>query len=181
VRLGDFGCSQPVSGNFLGGSVPFMSPEVVCGVENFSKFRSDIWSLGVTFYVMAVGRLPWRGIGSDNIKAEIRLGVCPNMNGIDPRITSLVRSAMIYEPSRRASLESLIEMVAGWPTPSGMMLKNLFAAPSMRRSHINALRPSASATFRSIVDHRCETPLQGECNSPLREIDESQMNESEHL
>jgi serine/threonine protein kinase len=156
VRLGDFGCSRTAGGNFLGGSMPFMSPEMICAVEHLNKFRSDIWSLGITFYMMATGRLPWRGADTEAIKAEIRLGVGPHLSGIDTRIAPLIKSAMQFEPSRRASLESLIETVAGWSSGTGTPLKGVFAATTIRRSRTHLLPQLSRSSFSNLEDLAAE-------------------------
>jgi hypothetical protein len=95
---------------------------------------------------MAVGKLPWRGSSTEAIKAEIRLGVCPSLTGVDPRIIPLVKGMMHLEPSRRPALESLIETVAGWTGGTGTTLKNVLSVTGIRRSHthLRYLTPRSS-------------------------------------
>jgi serine/threonine protein kinase len=129
VRLGDFGCSGHTTCDFFGGSRPFMSPEIVCQVGSFNQFLSDIWSLGVTFYYMAAGKLPWRNTSSDAIQAEIRIGGYVPLTDVDPRIPPLIKSMLKLEADQRASLPSLMEMVASWPTQSGIARRLSMVVP----------------------------------------------------
>jgi serine/threonine protein kinase len=147
VRLGDFGSSRNSSGTFMGGSRPFMSPEICLKVEGFNKFQSDIWSLGVTFYVMACGLLPWIGQTPEAMKAEIRLGVVAPLTDVDSRIQPLLARMLRFTPAKRASLQSLIDTVSSWgaatlPTKGSLAARSILAcagrvpkARSFRASH----------------------------------------------
>ena len=78
--LSDFGTSEFFVGKSYGvtglrGTPAFAAPEV-WSAESFNPFHADIWSLGVTFYVMLIGKLPFCGENladlGDNI-AELSL------------------------------------------------------------------------------------------------------------
>lgn len=63
VRIGDFGfaisveeCADPVRENL--GSPLFMSSEALG--KNVYGYKSDIWAIGVSFFEMLMGRVPWR-------------------------------------------------------------------------------------------------------------------------
>ena len=66
MKLSDFGASfymdeyGKIQKNVLG-SRDFMSPECIGG-DPYGE-PSDIWSLGITLYVCAMGKLPYRNAG----------------------------------------------------------------------------------------------------------------------
>jgi serine/threonine protein kinase len=115
VRLGDFGCSRAAGTEFVGGSTPYMAPEILSRMENYDKFQADIWSLGVTFYQMACARVPWKGDRSEEMKKEIRLGIIAPLSGVDPKITALISGMMQLDPNRRTRLQDLLETMSDWP------------------------------------------------------------------
>lgn len=63
VKVADFGIARAVSSQTLNstvvGSVHYISPEQARG--GYSDGRSDIYSLGITMYEMATGRVPFEG------------------------------------------------------------------------------------------------------------------------
>jgi serine/threonine protein kinase len=59
-KLADFGISRRFadpSSVHRAGTLAFLAPEVL-GCAAYDPFKADIWSLGVTFYVMAFGSDP---------------------------------------------------------------------------------------------------------------------------
>ena len=69
VKIGDFGLaafipyeSQIVSNsNRIEGSLPYLSPEQTGRMNRGIDRRSDLYSLGITFYEMLTGQLPFQG------------------------------------------------------------------------------------------------------------------------
>ena len=61
VKLADFGLSKKIENDSLlstqCGSINYVSPEIIKG-EGYSE-KTDIWSLGVLLYLMAVGSFPF--------------------------------------------------------------------------------------------------------------------------
>lgn len=66
IKIGDFGFAYKVVSNQnadeinlpSAGSPLYMAPQVLENGEN-SSYQSDIWSLGVVFFEMLTGRLPF--------------------------------------------------------------------------------------------------------------------------
>lgn len=69
VKVADFGIAKAVTGDTTSqnmmGSVHYLSPEQARG--GFADKRSDIYSLGITMYEMATGRVPFDGENSVTI------------------------------------------------------------------------------------------------------------------
>lgn len=83
---------------FMVGSVHFSSPEQVEGIRDIDG-RSDIYSLGATFYYMVTGRTVYSGKSSEEILTKHLIG-----NWVSPRI---------YNPSlSRATVRVIKKMMA---------------------------------------------------------------------
>ncbi|MBI5117139.1 protein kinase [Candidatus Poribacteria bacterium] len=107
VLVADFGISKIVSGDtsedtltFVGTPI-YMSPEQ-CG-EGVLDHRTDIYSLGVIFYEMVVGKPPFEG----KTPAEIIKGHLldtprfPSGEEVPPRIVKILRRMLAKSPSDR--------------------------------------------------------------------------------
>jgi serine/threonine protein kinase len=56
------------------GSLPFMAPELLNSTAPTDPFAADVWALGITFYFMAVGRLPWANENPQALMPEVARG-----------------------------------------------------------------------------------------------------------
>lgn len=138
-KLADFGLAEFYQANSkgngkFGGSLAYMAPELVLKKE-FDPAAVDMWALGISFYQMSVGNLPW---ASSLIHQEISTGFVFIPNTLDPQITALIRKMLQAEPCRRASADKLLEMPIfkmydqSQPTISTMPLKQMsFLSPTL--------------------------------------------------
>ena len=111
VKIADFGLAlAPTDGatrltatNSLMGTPGYLSPEQCCGEP--AGPRSDIYSLGMTFYEMLTGSMPFKGESPLAVLRQILdveppplLQVDPDL---DPRIASVVERMAAKEPNDR--------------------------------------------------------------------------------
>jgi serine/threonine-protein kinase len=112
LKITDFGIARVESENsltqsgFNPGTVAYMSPEQLNGLR--LDLRSDIYSLGVTFYEMLAGRLPFvsSNPGSDYEirKGHIELEPLPLMQfapEISPELNEIVMRSLRKKPEER--------------------------------------------------------------------------------
>jgi non-specific serine/threonine protein kinase len=85
------------------GSVPYMSPEQVSGRD--VDHRSDLFSLGVTLYEVATGRLPFRGATSSETRDQILRAQPEPMTGIrgdiPPELERIAHKCLEKDVARR--------------------------------------------------------------------------------
>ena len=78
VKLADFGCVNLDGANFLaghGGTLLYMAPELLTQSREYFDHRpADIWALGIVFYAMCSGRLPWSDRCPEFIERQIKEG-----------------------------------------------------------------------------------------------------------
>lgn len=117
IVLGDFGASviynqpdptkQLMSVNIVSGTPHYMSPESL----NYNiSFKSDIWSIGITTYVLLTGQLPFKC--SEEIPTRIWRNVFtsePNLQIIkDPKAKEFIEACLHKEAIRRPTIEECL-------------------------------------------------------------------------
>ena len=122
-KLADFGLSKKLekgeSLNSFAGSRPYMAPEVISR-QSVDPFLADIWSLGVTFYTIAFGKLPWSSCNEVEMDMAIKLGVFSFPSYAEPAFCQLISSMVVVNPSKRKPLTQLL----GSPVFDGIQKHN---------------------------------------------------------
>ena len=104
--------SQTAAGVVIG-SVPYMSPEQVLGRD--VDHRSDLFSLGVTLYELATGRLPFVGATPTETMDRILHAEPEPIAGLNAAIPSELER-ITSSASRRTSRGGINRRASCWPT-----------------------------------------------------------------
>ncbi len=84
----------------LGGTLAYMAPEVLRNEP--VDARSDLWALGVIFYEMTAGALPFRGqSGFELSSAILRESPAPLPAGTPPGLSTIIQRCLMKEPGQR--------------------------------------------------------------------------------
>ena len=110
ARIIDFGQSQQIikqDAQFSGvcGTTEFVAPEVVKG-NPYTK-AVDIWSMGVLFYFVVVGRTPFEEISSQEILRKILEADPVFPSDTEETVVDLIRRMLDKEPEHRITLAEI--------------------------------------------------------------------------
>lgn len=112
VKLADFGLAELIlncSISKYNGSVPFMAPEIFQKVP-YDPQKSDIWALGVSFYFMLVGRVPWNKSSSSLMINDIQFNNPTFPENSFPKKAKVMILAMLKKsPQSRPSAEEILK------------------------------------------------------------------------
>lgn len=112
--LADFGLSRKNIEKYkfskLIGTLEYMSPEIYGNCFNISK-KTDIFSLGVTFYIMLSGREPFNSSNRKKIKYKILNGKYQKLENIEPKISTLIYNMMSINPDDRPNALEILEIL----------------------------------------------------------------------
>ena len=107
LKIGDFGISTPIGtkpvGDSIQGTIYYCSPEVLMGKP--AERSNDIYSMGVVFFEMLTGRIPFDGKCAEDIANRIVRSRFPEaskfMSSLPKSIDKLIAEACRKNPSER--------------------------------------------------------------------------------
>ena len=137
LKLIDFGMAAHVTtvvGRDERGSPSYMAPELRgpprdggSAAWSHDLFKADVFSLGVTLYIMVVGSMPWgqtyrldahfnyykrlalRAAGGGVVRSFVARGSPAIAAGLSHRLVSLLDACLALEPERRPTAAALLE------------------------------------------------------------------------
>ncbi|OHT12140.1 CAMK family protein kinase [Tritrichomonas foetus] len=97
------------------GSRQYLAPEIYNAEKNIDPFKLDIWALGVTFFQMAVGALPWPVDTCMNMEKAISIGFFefPSQTGssadsdVPLKFQRIVKDMMEINPKLRPTVSQI--------------------------------------------------------------------------
>ena len=114
VKLADFGMANHYDENcrpkHMCGSLKFFAPELF-EFQNVCPFKADIWALGITFYFMVTGTLPFESNSLEEMKRLATYGEIDLKSfNIDGQIIYLIKKMTEKNPKLRPSAEELLKL-----------------------------------------------------------------------
>ena len=111
IKMTDFGLSQQVSVSNVtqkcSGSFYYKAPEVLSNAEH-DPFKADIWSIGVTFYYLATGKLPWPCDDRKICSRSILLGTVNTEGVADIEYQKIIQQCLKFNPKDRPTVDELL-------------------------------------------------------------------------
>jgi calcium-dependent protein kinase len=134
-KLTDFGLSQLIEVNNvlkLCGTTQFMAPEVLNRVPSYDPFLADIYSLGITFFLMSQGMI----FIPDFIEGDVAFYVHENFikKDIDPSFMEMLCKMLSKKPANRPCLLELMSHPI-FQTTQKTTIGSSSSAPSMHQTH----------------------------------------------
>ena len=113
-KLADFGMSEKFQeenkAKTIIGTKAFMSPEMlVTCAKAFDPFKSDIYALGITFYFMVTGNLPWVTHSESVMIEQIRNGEIFFDDRWNPSFAKIVKMMTNFNPQSRPTAQQILQ------------------------------------------------------------------------
>src|SRR5882672_8264499 len=189
VKILDFGLAKIKSGELLGsfiaaqttglmGSPFYMAPEQWS--DEPPDARADIYSLGVMFYQMLCGVVPFKGSSIPSIMKKHLTSEVPTLasKGVDvpPQIEAAVRHALEKEPKyRTASAEEFSAELGRAMTSASAKLKRTGESAEIDPSKTIVSTPEESATMAQKGSNTAFDPLAGTISASSLKEDETKI------
>ena len=109
LKLADFGLAIEAKSQKIqdaGGSLSYLPPEIA-RKGSYDPKLSDIWSLGITFYQMASGSLPWHPLNVGDLLNAIESKSYENNENIPEQFKPVVFQMLKIDPKQRITLQAL--------------------------------------------------------------------------
>ena len=139
VKLADFGLALEVTSNveYLVGSLPFMAPEMF-SKQPYDPIKTDIWALGVTIYLLSLGKYPFDFTNLTQFIHQITSAHLELPHSLHPAIQRLIRHTIVVDPSQRWSIEQIGLFLEHIPTPNTIATRKTRSVSQMSESPLKS-------------------------------------------
>lgn len=112
IKLTDFGFATKFKDgekfNAIVGSIYFLAPEII---NNYGyDYRIDIWMLGVVYYEMLTGNMPFEGNDAEEVTRKISLGKYKLPITLSFNSKFNITSILCSNPDLRVSISTILKM-----------------------------------------------------------------------
>jgi serine/threonine protein kinase len=110
IKLADFGLSEHITSNIQANfcrSKRFCPPEIWDQAVHYDPFFADVYSLGVLFYYISQGFLPFNSFSEGNFKISVLQGN-EKMDHVDPLFGAMIHKMMNIDPKERPTISQLL-------------------------------------------------------------------------
>ena len=174
LKLTDFGIASRLSPNqdhapdpeTVLGSLPYMSPEQTGRVNRALDARGDLYSVGVTFYEMLTGRLPFPGDDPAELVHSHLAREAPAPDGINPEIPGqlvavimkLLAKTAVWRPTGTTARPTTRSRTAGCRDRTSLRWANSSSPAPTRSTSASTWCPTVRARTRLRVS-KCSSSL----------------------
>jgi serine/threonine protein kinase len=113
IKIGDLGLAKSSGSegmlSTMCGTLYYTAPEVLEG-ESYDGRKSDIWSIGIIIYVMALRVLPWSGQDSAVVSNEIINGKIRFPPDFPMEMANIVQMCTTRSPMQRPTAAQLLDL-----------------------------------------------------------------------
>jgi serine/threonine protein kinase len=173
LKIADFGLALPVdahtqltaTGMFVG-TPGYLAPEQVSGEK--ADHRTDIYALGVTFYLLLTGTPPFRGESPLALVKQIMDSEPADVSSLNPNVDAATRrilSRMIAK-DRAQRYQNCHELVADLEEYLATQGVRSMTAGLATRTASSSLAATSAAATQAIDSHAAATMIQAKDESP---------------
>jgi serine/threonine protein kinase len=146
-RLADFGLSGTIAllstdRTQVRGSVGFLPPERLLGTAMDPR-AADVWALGVTFFMMATGSLPWSNESLEAAVDQIRSGKVDFPPTMNSDLQHAIRRMLTVDERKRPTMEDALQMPFFQNTERLPSMPSVLLAKELPKSGTLRARPGA--------------------------------------
>mgnify|MGYP003386482020 CR=1 FL=1 len=116
LKLADFGfateCTKTQLLNTFPGTLMYAPPEIIAGTR-YNGHKSDIWSMGVTLFVIATQRIPFDFKGDTYAYADAQKSIGYQFESrfktLNPKLQRIISGMLAYNPDERLTADDILK------------------------------------------------------------------------